>query len=28
MRGIWHRLIMGALLIAVLAMIWYGLGHR
>jgi len=24
----WHRLIMGALLIAVLAMIWYGLGHR
>jgi len=32
MRGIWHRLahrlILGLLLIAVLALIWYGLGQR
>jgi len=28
MKGIWHRLIMGLLLIAMLAIIWYVLGAR
>jgi len=28
MKGIWHRLTMGLLLIAVLAIIWHVLGSR
>jgi hypothetical protein len=28
MKGIWHRLVMGLLLTAVLVIIWYVLGPR
>jgi len=28
MKGIWHRLILGLLLIAVLVIVWYVLGAR
>jgi len=28
MKGIWHRLIMGLLLVAVLAIIWHVLGTQ